>query len=69
MKETSDVWFTAFLMSKGHQIKDYTVIGRGKVKCQFVLTDDEWQQLKLEFNNSDVIKFKALIDQVKDLAW
>lgn len=69
MKSTSDVWFTAFLMSKGYKIKDYEVIGRGRVKCHFDLNDSEWQSLKLEFNNSDIIKFKSYIDQIKDLAF
>ena len=69
MKNSTDVWFIAFLMSKGHTIKSYDVIGRGKVKCHFDLTDDEWQKLKLEFNNSEIIKFKGFIDQIKDLAF
>jgi len=69
IKDTSDVWFTAFLMSKGYKIKDYEVINRGKVKCKFEITDVDWQKLKLEFNNSDIIKFKSYIDQIKDLAF
>lgn len=68
-KASTDVWFCAFLMSKGHKVADYEVISRGKVKCKFNLTDAEWQKLKLEFNNSDLIKFKALIDQLKDLSY
>lgn len=69
MKTSTDVWFIAFLMSLGHQIKDYTVVTRGKVQCRFDLSDEEWQKLKLEFNNSDIIKYKGLIEQIKDLAF
>lgn len=68
-KSSQDVWFCAFLMSKGYKIASYTVIARGKVRCDFMVTDDEWHKLKLEFNNSDVVKFKHFIDQIKDLAF
>lgn len=69
IKESSDVWFCSFLMSKGFKIDDYTVISRGKVKCKFTITNEEWQKLKLEFNNSEIIKFKAYIEQIKDLSF
>jgi hypothetical protein len=69
LKSSSDVWFTAFLMDKGEKIKRYEVIARGRVKCFFDLTDDQWRDYKLEFNNSDVVRFKALIEQIKDLAF
>lgn len=69
LKESTDIWYCAFLVSKGHKIQEYDVISRGKVKCKFEITDNEWHQLKLEFNNSDIIKFKAIVDQLKDLAW
>jgi len=69
LKETTDVWFSAFLMHKGYKIDVYEVVTRGKVKCKFNISQEDWQKLKLEFNNSELIKFKALIDQLKDLAY
>lgn len=66
---SSDVWFCSFLISKGHKIEKYEIISRGKVKCMFSLTPEEWKQLKLEFNNSDILKFKGIIDSLKDLAY
>lgn len=68
-KFSTDVWFVAFLMSKGHKISAYTVLPQKKVRCEFQLSDKEWQDLKLEFNNSEIVKFKGYIDQIKDLAW
>jgi hypothetical protein len=69
MKNSTDIWFISFLMLKGHKIEKYDVLSKGKVKCYFQLTEDEWQKYKLEFNNSEYIKFKALIEQVKDLGF
>jgi len=69
MKNTSDVWFMAFLMSKGHKIEKYQVIARGRIRAEFTFSDSEWVSLKLEFNNSELIKYKALIDQLKDLGY
>lgn len=69
LKSSSDVWFTAFLLDKGEKIERYEVIARGRVKCFFKLTDQQWQDYKLDFNNSEVVKYKALIEQIKDLAF
>lgn len=69
MKESTDIWFIAYLMYKGVKVAKYTPLQRGKVKCFFELGDAEWQQHKLEFNNSEFIKFKGLIEQVKDLGF
>lgn len=69
MKSTSDVWFMAFLMSKGYKIEKYSVIMRGKIRADFTFTDDQWKDLKLEFQNSDLVKFKSYIEQLKDLSY
>ncbi len=69
LKNSSDVWFTAFLIHKGCKIAKYDVIDRGRVRCYFDLTDKQWQEYKLEFNNSEIIKFKAYIEQIKDLGF
>jgi len=68
-KSSTDVWFIAFLMNKGFKIKSYTVLHNHKVKCFFDIKEEEWQKLKLEFNNSELVKFKGLIDQIKDLGY
>lgn len=69
MKSTSDVWFMAFLMSKGYKIEKYSVIMRGKIRADFTFTDDQWKDLKLEFQNSELVKFKSYIEQLKDLSY
>lgn len=69
MKSTSDVWFMAFLVSKGFKINQYSVIARGKIRADFNLTEDEWKSLKLEFQNSELVKFKGIIEQLKDLSF
>jgi hypothetical protein len=69
LKNSSDVWFVAFLMHKNFSIVKYDVMNRGRVRCYFSLTDKEWQDYKLEFNDSEIIKYKATIDRIKDLAF
>ena len=69
MKNSTDIWFCAFLLLKEKKIEKFDVISRGKVRCYFMLSDDEWKNLKLEFNHSDHIKFKSLVEQIKDLSF
>ena len=69
LKYSSDLWFSAFLMLKGYKIENFIQIGKGKVKCGFNLTDEDWQKLKLDFNNSELVKYKTVIGQIKDLSF
>lgn len=68
-QSSTDIWFCSFLIYKGHKITKFEKLGRGKVKCFFELSEQEWADLKLEFNNSEFIKFKAFTEQIKDLAF
>ena len=67
--KTTDLFFMAFLIQKGYTVSKYEVIGKGKISCEFEITNDEWKSLKLEFNNSDASKIKQIIEQLKDLAY
>lgn len=69
MKQSTDVWFCAYLINKGLVIKEYSVIARGKISCRFDISDNDWQKYKLEFHNSEISKFKSIIDKLKDLAY
>lgn len=69
MLSSTDLWFCAFLVSKGHNVTKFDVIARGKAKYYFNISDDEWKKLKLEFNNSELANFKMLIDKLKDLSY
>lgn len=69
MKASTDIWFCAYLLYRGEKIHKYDAMGRGKVKCYFDITEEKWAQYKLDFNNSDVIKFKAFTEQIKDLGY
>lgn len=69
MKSSQDVWFIAFLQNKGVKIAKYDVISKGKVRCYFELTEEQWQSYKLEFNNSEISVYKGLIEKIKDLCY
>lgn len=67
MKSSTDIWYSSFLMLKGFKLIKYEVVSRGKGKYFFNISDDEWVKYKLEFNNSELIKYKTNIEQLKDL--
>lgn len=69
LKQTTDIWFCAFLQLKGYKIITFDKLIKNKVRCYFDLTEDEWSTLKLEFNNSELIKYKTVIEQIKDLGF
>lgn len=69
MKFTTDIWFAAFLLSKSYVIKTYDVISKNRVKCNFEISESTWQELKLEYSNSEVAKIRTLVEKVKDLSY
>lgn len=69
MKQSTDLFFCAFLMFKKYKIEKYDVISRGKVCCYFNISDEDWQKLKLEFNNSDISEIKMNIEKIRDLGY
>jgi len=69
MKATTDLWFSAWLQHKGYKLTKYDIINRGRARYYFNLTEDEWKQEKLEFNNSDLSKFKIILESLKDLSY
>lgn len=69
MKQTTDIWFSAFLMLKGIKVEKFETLSRGKGKYFFNMNDADWQKYKLEFNNSELVKYKTAIEQLKDLLY
>jgi len=69
MKSSTDIWFIAYLLLNQEKINDFVKLDRNKVRCNFEISEEKWHQYKLSFNNSEYIKFKALIEQVKDLSF
>jgi hypothetical protein len=66
--KTKDLWFYAFLRIRGYELSDY-VKHEDTNKSEFIfnITNDEWKQLKLDFNKSDLSKGKWFIEEAKDL--
>lgn len=69
LKASTDVFFSAYLLSKGIKLAKYEVIDRGRVRCFFSLNDDEWKQFKVDFNNSEISDIKQHIAKIKDLCY
>jgi hypothetical protein len=69
-KRTTDVWFVMFLVEeKLCPIHTYQVVERGKVNWEFALTDEQWRQFRVEFQQSKLARLKALQQQLKDMAY
>lgn len=69
MKNTTDLFFSAFLLIKGIKVEKFEVISRGKGRYFFNLSDEDWGNLKLEFNNGELVRYKTAIEQLKDLTY
>lgn len=69
LKSSTDIWFCAYLQLKGVKLNNYQVISKGKVRCFFNVSDEEWQKQRVDFNNSELSRYKILVEQIKDLAY
>jgi hypothetical protein len=67
MKSSTDIWFTAFLVKKGFEIKDFTLIGKGKARYTLMINEEDWKKCKMEFHNSEISQYKAIFEKLKDL--
>lgn len=66
MKETTDVWFMAFLMLNNINAKNYNK-NNLLIKSEYELTDKEWIELKNKYINSEIYKVKFFIRSLKEM--
>lgn len=66
---TTDIWFSAFLKAKGYEIIKFDVLSRGKGRYYFQISEEDWKKMKVEFNASELLKYKYLIESLKDLVF
>ena len=69
MKTVTDLWFAAYLKSRGYILKDFTVIQRGKGSYIFEISDEEYKKVKLDYFNSELSKVKQIMEELKDLVF
>ena len=69
MKKITDLWFAAFLKSKGYELADFELKHRGKGVYIFEIEDEEYKKLRLEFFKSEISKIKQIMEELKDLAF
>lgn len=66
---TTDIWFSAFLKANGYEIIKFDVLSRGKGRYYFQISEEDWKKMKVEFNGSELLKYKYLIESLKDLVF
>jgi hypothetical protein len=66
--KTKDLWFYAFLRTHGYELADY-IKHEDTNKSEFIfnISNEDWKQMKLDFNKSDLSKGKWFIEEAKDL--
>lgn len=67
--ETKNIKFVAYLRYRGLFPTGVNKLARGKAIYRFDISEKEWQELKQEFDRSDLIKYAQCLDAVIDLAY
>jgi hypothetical protein len=67
--KTKNIKFCAYLrLMSVHPVK-VEKFQRGKAIYVYSLTQQDWDKLKLEFNNSQFLEFANCLEAIKDLAY
>ena len=69
MQDTKNIKLVAYLRFLDRHPDKVEKISRGKARYFFKMTESEWDQVKLDFNRSEFIKYAACMDAVLDLAY
>lgn len=66
---TTDIWFASFLQLKGYTLSNFSILNRGKGSFDFIISEEEWKNMHLAFNSSDISKIKQIQLSLKDLLY
>jgi hypothetical protein len=69
MKNTTDLFFAAFLRVAGYKIIDFEVMAKGKGRFYFEISEQAWKEERIKFNESIVSRVKQEIEQLKDMVY
>jgi len=69
MIKSRDIWFNSFLLYKGYKVSSFETDYNNRVICHFEVSEEEWKKMKLEYQNSEIARYKGFFDQVKELSW
>ena len=62
---TSNIGLASYICLQGKKIANYSVGKRGIVTFTFELTEEEFKKMKLDYNNSEFLKFKQLLESIR----
>ena len=66
--KTTDLWFASYIINKGQELVKFEKLG-SKLMFWFNTSEQEWNQLRLEFFNSEVSKSRQTQERLKDLGY
>ena len=69
MQNTKNINFCAFLRMKNIHPDKVEIIRKGKASYHFNFDDQQWIDLKQEFNRSEFIEYASCLNAIKDLAY
>jgi len=67
--KTTDIWFASFLQLRGYTVGNFEMVSRGRGCFDFDLNPEEWKEMRLEFNSSEISKIKQIQLSLKDLLY
>lgn len=67
--KSKNIKFCAFLRYRGIHPDRVEKFARGKATYIYNMADEDWTQLKLDFDKSDFIEYANCLDAIKDLAY
>ena len=66
---TKNIKFVAYLKLKSIHPESVVKISRGKAEYHFEIDAKDWEQLKLDFDKSDYLRYAQCLDSIVDLAY
>lgn len=69
MKSSTDIWFSSFLILNGHEVVRFEINEKKKGVFFFKVSQEEWIDLKLKFNRSEISQVKYIHTSLKDLLY
>jgi len=69
LRKTTDIWFMAYLQSRGYDLLDFEVLNPGKSIFQVKISEEDWKKYKMEFHQHEVNTIRRFVEGLKDLSF
>lgn len=67
--KSRNIKFCAYLKLKGINPCSVIILSKGKAEYIYQISEEEWQELQVEFNKSEFLDYANNLEAIKDLAY